>query len=449
MGNMKTTVFLIHRLCLLLLLVSAGFTACSDGKEDNGESAKAEVTEFSPLSGGRSTLLTLRGKNFGNDPAAVRVTLNGKDLAVKSVSGEAITAEVQKGSSSGILRVILGERPHAQVLIYDAEFTYISNFVVSTWLGGDTAGENDGPFQTATLLKPRFLNRDRDGAMYIVEDGAGNASDFQCIRMAKNGSLKTIVNAASTPLLSRIRAVGFSPDGNTMYIANDNNAAGSAGFAIMRKNGTDFSGLEGLWTQAGVTFTGVHPLTGKVLVGVHTNAWVYEYDGADFIARAQLPTAAGTPADKGNINGMAFDKDGTTVYIVSRAQHVIYKGEYDMATGEFKNLKILAGKYGTTGYADGMGTNAMFNTPCQADIDEEGNLYVADRVNHCIRMVTPEGEVSTYAGKNSAGMADGIASQAEFNNPEGCRFGADGALYVADYSNNRIRKVEEKAATGD
>lgn len=77
---------------------------------------------------------------------------------------------------------------------------------------------------------------------------------------------------------------------------------------------------------------------------------------------------------------------------------------------------------------------------------EDGNFYVADRGNHCIRIITPDGEVSTYAGQNKAGMADGIASQAEFNNPEGCQFGPDGALYVADYSNHAIRKVEDGPA---
>ena len=81
-----------------------------------------------------------------------------------------------------------------------------------------------------------------------------------------------------------------------------------------------------------------------------------------------------------------------------------------------------------------------------ADVDEDGNFYVADRGNHCIRVITPDGEVSTYAGQNKAGMVDGIASLAEFNNPEGCQFGPDGALYVADYSNHAIRKVEDGPA---
>lgn len=441
---MKTIGLLTRCACMLLLGV-AGFTACSDDDKNEKGTTRAEVTEFSPVSGGRSTLLTLNGQNFGSDPSSVRVTINGKDALVKTVSDQQITAEVQKGSSSGVVRVILGERPNAQVLIYDTEFSYISNHVVSTWLGSSTAGENDGSFESATLLKPRFLAWDKDGSLYIIEDGAGNASDLQCIRVAKGNTLNTLVNAASTPLLSRIRAVDFSLDNRTMYLANDNNASGTMGFGTMERSGNSFANLTGLWDQSGITFTTVHPVTGAVLVGVHTNAWIYEYDGTNFIQKVQLPASAeGTFADKGNINGMVFDKDGTIVYIVSRVQHVVYKGEYDLATGGFSNLKILAGKYGSTGYTDGTGTSAMFNTPCQADIDEEGNLYVADRGNHCIRIISSDGEVSTYAGKNTAGIVDGIASQAEFNNPEGCRFGPDGALYIADYSNNRIRKIEEK-----
>ena len=142
------------------------------------------------------------------------------------------------------------------------------------------------------------------------------------------------------------------------------------------------------------------------------------------------------------MNGIVFDKSGTVAYIISRKNHVIYKADYDLVTDEFSNLTLLAGGFGLTGYSDGYGTDARFNEPCQADVDEDGNLYVADRGNHCIRMITPDGDVSTYAGHNKAGMTDGIASTAEFNNPEGCQFGPDGALYVADYSNHAIRRIE-------
>ena len=44
-----------------------------------------------------------------------------------------------------------------------------------------------------------------------------------------------------------------------------------------------------------------------------------------------------------------------------------------MVTGEFSNVKLLAGSFGVTGYADGTGTSAKFNEPSQGDVDEDGN----------------------------------------------------------------------------
>ncbi|MDR0893559.1 MAG: IPT/TIG domain-containing protein [Mediterranea sp.] len=429
-------------LALAAVMTLSLLAACDD--DGHKQVTQAVATEYSPLTGGRNTLLTLNGSHFGTDPTQVKVTINGKETVVKSVADDKITAEVQKGTSSGLVRIILGERPNAQVLIYDAEFTYISNQVVSTYLGGKGSGEADGPFAEATLSKPRYLVWGKDNALYIVEDGASSPTDMACIRKAKDGQLTTLLKAADSPLVQRMRGIGFSADMGTLYIANDTNKDGSMGFGTMSKSGEDYGNLTALWEQSGITAISVHPSTGAIFLGYHTGAWIYQYDGTTFIPKAQLPGASdGTFADKGNINSIVFDKAGTTVYIVSRAKHVIYKGHYDLASGSFSDLQLLAGSYGTTGYADGTGTAAKFNTPCQADIDEEGNLYVADRGNHCIRAVTPDGEVSTYAGKNVAGMVDGIASQAEFNNPEGCRFGPDGALYIADYSNHAIRKVEE------
>ena len=93
-----------------------------------------------------------------------------------------------------------------------------------------------------------------------------------------------------------------------------------------------------------------------------------------FIPKFQLPDAAGAAASKGNINTIAFDKQGTTAYIVSRKNHVIYKASYDMATGEFNDVKLLAGSFGVTGYADGTGTSAKFNEPSQGDVDEDGEF---------------------------------------------------------------------------
>lgn len=429
-----------------IYLIFALLLLCNCKNEETIQNIKAEVTDFSPVEGGRNTIITLNGKNFGSDIENVRVTINGKDLIVKEVTDDKIVAEVPKGTSSGIVRIIIGERPNAQVLIYKETFTYISNQVVTTYLGSNGVGEIDGDFSTAKLSKPRYLMWGKDNALYVVEDGGKTADDMACIRMIENNNVKTLLKATDSPLVQRMRAIAFSLDGNTMYIANDSNSDGTMGVGSMSKTNDTYTNLVQLWEQSGITCLNVHPITGEVFIAYHSGSWIYLYKDNQFIPKMQLPDDSGEAASKGNVNGMVFDKTGKIVYFVSRKNHVVYKADYNMENGEFSNIVLLAGTFGVTGYTDGNGLSAKFNEPSQADVDDEGNLYIADRGNHCIRLVTPEGEVSTYAGLNKAGMLDGVASKAEFNNPEGCQFGPDGALYVADYSNNAIRKIDESVS---
>ena len=102
-------------------------------------------------------------------------------------------------------------------------------------------------------------------------------------------------------------------------------------------------------------------------------------------------------------------------------------------------VSTLAG--GSEGHADGQGKSAAFHTPSGLALDAAGNLYVADTGNHMIRKVTPEGLVTTVAGDGRAGQRDGAASQAQFNGPIGVAVDAAGAIYVADTYNDRIRVI--------
>ena len=80
-----------------------------------------------------------------------------------------------------------------------------------------------------------------------------------CIRVAGNNQLTTLLKASESSLVQRMRAIDFSLDENTMYIANDNNADGIMGFGTMTRNGNKFENLTSLWEQGGITAVKVHP----------------------------------------------------------------------------------------------------------------------------------------------------------------------------------------------
>lgn len=105
-------------------------------------------------------------------------------------------------------------------------------------------------------------------------------------------------------------------------------------------------------------------------------------------------------------------------------------------------VSVFAGNPMSTGSSDGMGLAARFAYPQGIDSDSAGNLYVADTQNLTLRRVTPLGAVSTWAGiPGVSGQADGPCASATFNWPSHLKRDAFGNTYVTNDMDNAIRKI--------
>jgi uncharacterized protein (TIGR03437 family) len=145
---------------------------------------------------------------------------------------------------------------------------------------------------------------------------------------------------------------------------------------------------------------------------------------------------AATSAELSNPEGVAVDNSGN-IYIGDTGNHVVRK-----VTGG--TISTIAGT-NVPGYGgDGAGaTGALLANPSSLAIDTAGNLYIADTSNNVIRKVTKDGIISTAAGTGSPNFSGdgGSAGGAALNNPEGVAVDAAGNVYIADTNNRRIRKI--------
>jgi len=141
----------------------------------------------------------------------------------------------------------------------------------------------------------------------------------------------------------------------------------------------------------------------------------------------------GTAASFNSPINIAVDQAGNT-YVADYGNNLIRK------ISSAGVVTTLAGS-GVAGSANGTGTAASFNGPVGVAVDVAGNVYVADQGNNMIRMITQGGVVTTLAGSTTPGSANGIGIAAGFNVPSSVAVDASGNVYVADASNNLVRKI--------
>lgn len=161
------------------------------------------------------------------------------------------------------------------------------------------------------------------------------------------------------------------------------------------------------------------------------------YDGVGPASRFTFPT------------GCAVNPITNDLYICDRDNSSIRKGSKFVNSSNGTIVSTYAGKSDWTGgYVDGSLTDARFRFPEDAEFDKNGNLYIVDFMNNCIRKIA-SGQVSTLAGdgNESRGFVNGKGKAARFSFPSGIGMHSDGSLLVADRSNDAIRKID--LSTGD
>ncbi|TAE19295.1 MAG: hypothetical protein EAZ95_02210 [Bacteroidetes bacterium] len=246
-------------------------------------------------------------------------------------------------------------------------------------------------------------------------------------------------------------STAFSPDGTKMYIADEFNhrirqldfatgnvttLAGSiSGFNDDIGTGAAFRNPSGVATDA----------VGNIYVADKGNHLIRKINPAT----AEVTTIAGVVgllsggySDNNNPLLATFAQPSDVVvdelgniYVSDKNNHAIRK----IATSGV--VTTVAGGSGA-GFVNGTGTGAKFSFPAGIDLDLNGDILVADRLNHSIRRVTPTGVVTTVAGTGVAGNTVGATSSAQFNFPNEVVMSAFGKMYVADGGNNRIKEID-------
>ena len=260
--------------------------------------------------------------------------------------------------------------------------------IVTTFAGdsGQT-GSADGTGASARFNYPVAVAVDGAGNLYVTDMG-----DHSVRKITPGGIVTTLVGI--TAGFNAPQGVAVDGAGN-VYVADTNNNA-------IRKV-----------TPGGFvsTFAGTLGQSGSI-------------DGAGSGARFNVPCGLSIDAS-GNVFVADFGND--TIRKITPAGLV----------------STVAGKAGLEGSQDGVGNNARFNHPGGVTVDGAGMLYVADTTNHTLRKITPGGVVSTFVGKVGVfGRLDGAGGDARFDYPFALAVnGSGGAIYVADRGNHAVRMV--------
>jgi len=332
--------------------------------------------------------------------------------------------------------------------------------IITTIAGNGTYGYSGdcGEATAAELNAPYGVAVDESGNVYIADEGNNR------IRKVSTSGIITTIAGNGTP--------GFSGDGGAATAAELNNQVGvavdgSGNVYIVERTNNRIRKVNTSGVITTIVGNGAFGYSGDG--GAATAAELYEPQGvavdgsenvyiADFnnnrIRKVNtsgvITTIAGngtrgysgdggaaTEAELSGPSGVAIDASGN-IYIADagngRIRKVITSGV----------ISTIAGN-GTVGYSGdgGAATAAELFYPTSVAIDGSGNVYIADTYNNFVRKMNTIGVITTFAGNGTFGYSGdgGAATTAELNYPYGVAVDGSSNVYIADYVNNSIRKI--------
>ena len=237
-----------------------------------------------------------------------------------------------------------------------------------------------------------------------------------------------------------------------IYFGNgEKRSAGSVATTIKTVAGTGsrgYSGDGGEATSAAIDYPGsiVADEEGNLFIPDHNHNVVRKVDTSGIITSIAGTGSSGYSGDGGLATsatlyypvGLSVDGKGD-LFIADYKNHVIRK--VDTAG----IITTVAGT-GSRGYSGdgGLATSATLYYPYKVAVDREGNLFIAEYGNNVIRKVDTAGIITTVVGTGSSGYSGdgGLATSATLSSPHGIAVDREGNLFIADYGNHVIRKID-------